>query len=67
MTHKRVSGDRATFWQLFIFRATCLPSSNFLHSDQFLDRRFPRIVQVLFEGHTNVSEHFSNFNFPKVT
>ena len=40
-------------------------SSNLLFSKQFLDRRFPKILLMLFEGHTNVSEHFSNFSEDK--
>ncbi len=41
--------------------ATFHISSNFLHSEQFLDRRFSKIVRVLFGGHTNFSENFLNF------
>ncbi len=49
----------ATFRQLFIFRATFRNFEQLFL--QFLDRRFPKIVRVLFEV-TNVSEHFSNFS-----
>ncbi len=38
--------------------------SNFLFSEQFLDRRLPKILRLLFEGHTNVSDHF--WTFPKI-
>ncbi len=54
----------ATFWQLFIFRATFFLSSNLLHFEQFLDRRSPKIIRLLFKGHTNISEDLRSL--PKI-
>ena len=42
--------NSTTVGQLFIFRATFFLSSNFLYSQQILDRIFPKIVRVLFEA-----------------
>ena len=56
--------------QVSIFGATFFRSSYILYPEQFLDRRFPKILRLLFEGHTNRSDHFSSFfkdksSFPK--